>query len=165
MDRQQTLDGGETEPWRNEELMRELFENFESVIEVAEELDCGRSTVYRWLDRHGIRKTDRSKRPPSFHTRIDGYEAVVDDNENVLVHRLVGVAEFGFEEVVGSVIHHRNHHRWDNRPSNLMVCESHSAHHREHHRPKPTDDQDELSSYHSSTTIASDDDQTTLDDF
>lgn len=167
MDRQRTLNGGETEPWRNAELMRELFEDADAVTEIADELDCGKSTVFRWLDRHGIRLQNRENIPPSFHTRVDGYEAVIDDNENVLVHRLVAVAEFGFETVVGSVIHHKNQCKWDNRPVNLQPFDSHAAHHREHHRPKPTDDQDELSSYPRSTTIERepDDAQTTLEDF
>jgi hypothetical protein len=39
----------------------------------------------------------------------------------VSVHRLVALAEYGFEAVVGCHVHHKNKHPIDNRPTNLSV--------------------------------------------
>jgi hypothetical protein len=41
--------------------------------------------------------------------------------EHVLVHRLLAVAEYGFDAVAGKHIHHKNGIRWDNRLENLEV--------------------------------------------
>lgn len=41
------------------------------------------------------------------------------------VHRLVAVAEFGFESVTSSQIHHKNKHKLDNSPSNLIPLSPH----------------------------------------
>lgn len=39
--------------------------------------------------------------------------------DTVFIHRLVAVAEYGFDAVAGNEVHHRNGVRWDNRPGNL----------------------------------------------
>jgi len=39
------------------------------------------------------------------------------------IHRLVAVAEYGYDEVVGKEIHHKNKHPLDNRPENLVPLE------------------------------------------
>jgi len=41
--------------------------------------------------------------------------------KGVLVHRLLAVAEYGYENVCDNVIHHKNGIRWDNRPDNIEV--------------------------------------------
>lgn len=169
MDRQMTLDGGETEPWKNRQLMHDLWNQHE-VPEMAEILECSQATIRRFLDRHGVKKQEREKIPPAYHTRTDGYEMVMDGNQGVLVHRLVAVSEWGFETVTSAeAIHHRNTHKWDNRPENLLPCETHAKHMREHARPKPADDQDDLDSYPSNGEIAreseTDEAQSSLTDF
>lgn len=42
-----------------------------------------------------------------------------DKDDNVVIHRLVAVAEHGIEAVKGKHIHHKNGVKWDNRPENL----------------------------------------------
>lgn len=148
--RQQTLTGGITQPYTDELLLRKLYEEQDkSIQDIADELECSISTVYRFLDQFRIRPRDRKNSIPApVHTRTDGYEQWTDGNKGVLVHRLVAVAEWGFETVANSeAIHHKNTHKWDNRPSNLKPCETHAKHAREHHRPKAEDDQQFLSEY------------------
>lgn len=41
----------------------------------------------------------------------------------VYVHRLLAVAEYGFDALEGMHVHHRNHIRWDNRPENIELRE------------------------------------------
>jgi len=56
-------------------------------------------------------------------TRTDGYEMIDRqyDGERVAIphHRLVAIAWYGFEAVVGKDIHHKNEIKWDNREDNL----------------------------------------------
>lgn len=50
-------------PYRDENIMRELYVRREmSTYEVADELDTSRTTVIRWLEKHGI---DRRRRGPA----------------------------------------------------------------------------------------------------
>jgi transcriptional regulator with PAS, ATPase and Fis domain len=52
---------------------------------------------------------------------------------SAVIHRLVAVAEYGFDAVVENHVHHKNHIPWDNRPSNLelMSQEEHYRYHAE----------------------------------
>jgi hypothetical protein len=58
----------------------------------------------------------------------EGYELWVADSATLLVHRLVAVANHGFEAVCDGIVHHENEIKWDNRPENLTLCESHRQH-------------------------------------
>lgn len=51
-----------------------------------------------------------------------------------MAHRLQMVAEHGFEELIGKVVHHKNEIPWDNRPDNLELL-SPSEHAMVHHGP------------------------------
>lgn len=59
------------------------------------------------------------------------YEVVQSPEGEVRLHRLVAVAEYGFEAVAGQQVHHANRIPWDNRPENLLVL-SPSEHSRLH---------------------------------
>lgn len=65
--------------------------------------------------------------PPTFRTNSSGYEiwGVYDGGDDLtpLVHRLVAVAEYGFDAVCGKVVHHESEIPWDNRPGNLRLME------------------------------------------
>jgi len=52
---------------------------------------------------------------------IDRYPYIKDSKNNkyLPIHRLVAVAEYGYDEVVDKHIHHENGVRFDNRPENL----------------------------------------------
>ena len=117
--------------YQREDVLRTLYwDEGKSLKEIAEELDCGYSTVRDWMVRHGIErrsiKEARSTPYVPYHTTTRGTEqwgaAVDGGKKNVYVHRLVAVAEHGFDELVGKVVHHRNGIPWDNRPENLEVC-------------------------------------------
>lgn len=51
-----------------------------------------------------------------------------------MVHRLMMVAEEGFDALEDKVVHHKNHIPWDNRTENLelMSRAEHSSHHSEY---------------------------------
>ena len=71
------------------------------------------------------------------HFRADGYveiSANAPDNstERILIHRLLAIAEYGFDAVAGNDIHHKNGVKWDNRPSNIAPIE-HGEHRSLHH--------------------------------
>jgi len=92
--------------------------------EIADELGVHFSTIYRRLDRHDIERDPRIQ----FNTVGEGYEEVVTpEGERAYIHRLVAVAEYGFDAVVGNDIHHSNGVTWDNRPGNVEPI-SHGDH-------------------------------------
>lgn len=59
------------------------------------------------------------------------YEFVYDHGHKVQVHRLVAVAEYGFDAVADKVVHHESKHGLDNRPSNIGLMDR-SDHSRMH---------------------------------
>lgn len=128
---------GDGDPdWQNEKILRDLIENRGlSGREVADRLGCSKSTVNHWRNEYDIigKQSNRDK-PPHFGT-YDGYEIIYHHdgmaNQQVRVHRLVAVAEFGFDAIVDQIIHHKNGIPWDNRPCNLvpMDNESHTMQH------------------------------------
>ena len=53
----------------------------------------------------------------------NGYEVSscsLNQGDTIQIHRLVAIAEYGFEAVENSHVHHINSIPWDNRPSNLI---------------------------------------------
>lgn len=135
-------------PWRKETVLRELYEKKKlSQREIANELGCSQRTVQNWMEKHRIEPRSLAsarkealikydaKNPAAFSTDVRGYEAwsaTIDYKKyHVRVHRLLAVAEWGFEAVCGNVVHHKNEIKWDNRPSNieLMTLENHARTH------------------------------------
>ena len=51
----------------------------------------------------------------------------------VKVHRLVAVAEYGFDAVKDKEVHHKNGIKWDNRPENLELL-NHKQHMKKHRK-------------------------------
>jgi len=71
------------------------------------------------------------------HFRADGYVEVsanAPDNstERILIHRLLAIAEYGYDAVAGNDIHHKNGVKWDNRPQNIELKDP-SEHAKEHY--------------------------------
>jgi hypothetical protein len=63
---------------------------------------------------------------PGYHTDHYGYERwrhMIDYEQNyVAVHRLLAVAELGFDAVTSDIdVHHSNGIPWDNRPGNIEL--------------------------------------------
>jgi len=98
----------------------------DSVIRVAE------STGYHDAVRELGYTTQRHI--PRIYTDTNGYEVAWDlGNERAVhIHRLVAIAEYGFDAVANNdVVHHENENTWDNRPENLIPM-SRSEHYRAH---------------------------------
>lgn len=114
------------------ELSQHYIADGKTIQETADELGTSKITVDRHLRYHGIKKTiseaqaDRYRgEPATFRTNPKGYEEwglrQVDGGGQVLVHRLVAVAECGFDAVEDMQVHHENGVPWDNRPENLEL--------------------------------------------
>jgi len=127
--------------YKDEETLRELYwDQGMSSREIAEEFGCVKKTVLRWMKKHGIeRRKEKKDRPPRFHTHISGYERwrhkSCGERYSVRVHRLLAVAEYGFDEVKDKDVHHENHIPWDNRIENISLVEH------DHHAEIHCDDQ------------------------
>jgi hypothetical protein len=63
--------------------------------------------------------------PLVLHQDEEGYEYFGSKwegkNEELKLHRLLAVAEYGFDKVAGKVVHHKNGIPWDNRADNIEV--------------------------------------------
>ena len=158
MSEQLTLTGEVARPpYRDEEYLRERYHEMGwSLRRIARDCDCHFTTVLEQMEKFDIPRREAVYDPgkdgyAGFYTRQrDGYEFWKADHDVVLVHRLVAVAEFGFEAVAGGVVHHGAGEEgsttpWDNRPGNLRVFDGHREHNKHHARPRTTDDQTTLS--------------------
>lgn len=145
-----------THPWRDEDVLVELYHEKGLTLEqVARELEVDWKTVFNWMDHHGIerRSHGESKRmsslrkPAPFHTDKEGYELWRFNYDGVShpigVHRLLAVAEYGFEAVRGKYIHHRNEVPWDNRPENIVPMDPRDHQHH-HHQTLSEEDAEEI---------------------
>lgn len=110
-------------PWQDNETLRELYvDKRMSTIKVAEHFDndITDSGIRYWLNKHDIERRSRSEAgrarwenvPITPYTdMVLGYEKVAhkykDGRWDVLMHRLLAVAKFGFDEVSEKVVHHR----------------------------------------------------------
>lgn len=141
-------------PWHDESLLREMYYDQKmGICEIGEELGCAPPTVRKWMNRFDLpRRSLAEARAVSreygksvcFYTREKGYEIAHNihrsQKDSVYIHRLLAVAEFGFDAVSGIQVHHKNHIPWDNRAENieLMDPSSHQTHHLDiHYGNKP----------------------------
>lgn len=119
-------------PYRStEELKRLYHEERMSQSEIARHFDVSPATVSRWFNKEGIRRRTRSlafamqRYGSGYRTRKDGYVEVYSAYEGEryrpLVHRLLAVSEYGFDEVCEKEVHHANRIPWDNRPENIEL--------------------------------------------
>lgn len=135
-------------PYTDEETLRELYwgEGL-SMDKVGERLGADKDRIDYWMGVHGI-ETRRSYADQQFASlRVEeGYplwrEYHDGEYNRVLVHRLLAVAEFGFDAVVGKDVHHKNGIRFDNRPDNIEPLDP--SEHRRLHGEANADEQREL---------------------
>lgn len=136
-----------SKPWQDEETLRRLYhEEGLSRAKIAEEFDgVTRSGIQYWMNKYEIEARDKSEaakerwlqNPDIYYlTNNLGYEACAVNTDGkddyVLIHRLVAVAEYGFDAVKDKDVHHKNCIRWDNRPENLepLTRKEHTHKHR-----------------------------------
>jgi len=151
MSTQLTLTGEPaTPPYADPARLEELYhEQGYSLREIADEFNCHYTTVHQYMDQHGIERRETNYNPnkaqhATFTMHTEGYELWVDNSSTLLVHRLVAVANHGFDAGCDGIIHHENEIKWDNRPENLTVCESHQHHIQLHHHTDVAEDQTQL---------------------
>jgi DNA-binding transcriptional ArsR family regulator len=132
-------------PHTSEEWLRECyFDKKMSVEEMANEAGLESSvSIIEWMDKFGIDRrpnyVTRVLRNPGagfIHADDDGYERIrhsVDDSvKQFAIHRLLAIAEYGYEEVNDKRVHHKNGVPWDNRYENITLVED-QAEHAKHH--------------------------------
>lgn len=117
--------------------------------EMAEIADTTQKTISTWLIKTGVKeKADRAsgserkngacKNPATFGTYHDStggaYERWQDsENKAVKVHRLLAVAEYGFDAVKDLDVHHKREIPWLNYHDNIELV-SRKEHQRLHNR-------------------------------
>lgn len=126
--------------YRNKTWLKEQYWKEESTLEEMADLsDTSMGQLIKHMDRHNIdrRKPQQGNNYASVRTVNTGHEVWQnwDGYEHghctVAVHRLLMVAEHGFDALKGKDVHHINHIPWDNRPGNLelMDWKKHRTHH------------------------------------
>lgn len=138
-----------TDPvYQDEDALRELYVDEQlSQKQIAERLGCAYSTIHNWLKRHGIERRSisegqrlrwGSENKVQRQTLASGHQAwnhsYHGEKELVYIHRLLAVAEWGFDAVAENNVHHKNDIPWDNRIENLELM-NHGEHVR-HHKQK-----------------------------
>lgn len=132
----------EPEPWHSKETLRELYyDDGLTYQQIADELGTSWTTVARKMsefdiqpgyDLSGLKEYNEETYKPyaSFRTRTDGYEVARSvtwngedyERDCVRIHRLIAVAEYGFDALAGMEVHHKTGCPWDNRPENLQLA-------------------------------------------
>lgn len=131
--------------YHDEETLRELYVDREMTTrEIADHFGCSNGTISKWLNRHEIEtrenweagveaaaeanRVERVKLRTFDAESVDAYEYWAENvwegdertNKIVYVHRLLAVAEYGFDAVCDMDVHHDNGIPWDNRPENVV---------------------------------------------
>jgi hypothetical protein len=132
--------------YRDPKVLRKLYyDEKRSTVEMADLLDCSQSSITTWMNKYGLERRSGSEaiqmafgteNEVPLHKHHKGpmmwryhYK---DEKADVMVHRLLAVAKYGFDALEGKVVHHKNEIPWDNRPDNITLMEPRE--HRSHHR-------------------------------
>lgn len=131
--------------YKDEETLRRLHHvEGLSLKDMADRLGCGKTTVHRWMDRLDVSRRDHKqaaakefrKEYATYRVDLDGYciwrSYYNGVSERVPVHRLLAVAEYGFDAVGGKVVHHESGVPWDNRTDNIELMDN-TEHSNLHH--------------------------------
>lgn len=124
------------------EVLRDLYiDEGLSLTEIASRSAVTHQTIRHHLIQNGIERRSRkegvkqafSDKPAYYMQASNGYRTWKDRQSGryMSVHRLLAIAEYGFDAVDGNVVHHKNGVRWDNRPENIevMTPSEHAKHH------------------------------------
>lgn len=115
-----------TPKWHDEDWLREQYvDERRSAADIAAECGVSKNGILYRLAKYGIERRESFEGTRvdyvTLYTRPDGYEVSAASEGSVKLHRLVAVAEHGFEAVCGNVVHHETNVPWDNRPGKLAV--------------------------------------------
>jgi len=142
------LIGSMDKPWRNKELVNYLYhEKQMSGPKIADKLGCSHSPIYDKIEEtRSISEANRIwtwKLPLKIRTSKDGYERfstkIHGKSKSFAHHRLLAVAEYGFDALDENIVHHQNGIPWDNRVENLELMPQ-SQHVRTHFEEIPLND-------------------------
>lgn len=113
-----------------ESRLRHLYEEQGySVSQLARVFDCSTTEVYDDLRDSGLIEEERFLDSlPTLATDHEGYERWEHGSHRVRVHRLLMVAECGFEAVANAEVVHHESFTWDNRPDALILFATHEDH-------------------------------------
>lgn len=104
------------QPWKNREKLKQLYISDDMTQEqIASHFGVSQFCIYKWLSRNDLVKTNIGP----FRTSTRGYERFYSNGVTIGIHRLVAIAEYGFDQVDGKDVHHKNSIPWDNRSENL----------------------------------------------
>lgn len=133
----------EEKPYQSEELLRKLYhDERKSMLEISKILDCGQSTISEYFQKFEIETRSLSQQQSISHgydpghvtlwQHHGGYMVWKNGDKGIAVHRLLAIAEYGFDAVDGNQVHHKNGIPWDNRHENVepVTTEEHGKKHR-----------------------------------
>ena len=121
-------------PWLDADRLEARYVDDElSITQIADRWDCSRYVIEKWLHEHEIPTRSpvdaqilrEQCNPVPYHLNHEGYPIWRHQYDNEIhilrVHRLLAVAEFGFDAVCGMDVHHKNDLSWGNWPNNLEL--------------------------------------------
>jgi len=119
-----------SKPWHDEETLRLLYIEYQvSSEKMARYWGCDPKTVRNNLERYGVERRSpghyQKKTHATYKPGETGYcywrDYSAENTTPVLVHRLLAVAEYGFEKVMGKHVHHKDGVKWNNQHKNIEL--------------------------------------------